>query len=163
MSGETAKEESGWTTDTLKEYTDRRLEDVERSIEVALNAHDNLVNTQIDAMNNTINKDRDSYKQRFEASQTAIDKSEQASEKRFESVNEFRKTLSDQTNSFLPRVEYHAHHSALVDRVTEMNDRINRSEGQTSGSQITTSKFYGAIAAVVGILTIIVLLANGIL
>lgn len=162
MSGETRSDVSSWTTDTLKEYTDRRLEDVERSIEVALNAHDNLVNTQIDAMNNTINKDRDSYKQRFDASQTAIDKSEQASEKRFESVNEFRKTLSDQTNSFLPRVEYQAHHSALVDRVTELNDRMNRSEGQASGSQVTTSKLYASIAAVGTIIGIIVLLANGV-
>lgn len=118
--------------------------------------------SQIDSINNTITKDRESYKQRFDAAQTAIDKSEQASEKRFESVNEFRKTLSDQTNSFLPRVEYQAHHSALVDRVTEINDRLNRSEGQKQGGEVTMSRIYAAIAAVGVILGILVLLSNGV-
>ena len=37
-----------------------------------------------------------------------MSKAETATEKRFESVNEFRQTLSDQTRSFVSKVEFDA-------------------------------------------------------
>lgn len=155
-SGETTIPIGDWTTGSLKvhteaqiaalkELTDQRFEDNNKALDAALIAAEKAVNAALTA------------------AKEAVDRANAANEKRFESVNEFRKTLSDQTNSFLPRVEYQAHHNALVDRVTEMNDRINRSEGQTSGSQVTTSKLYAAIAAVGTVLGILVLVANGIL
>ena len=59
------------------------------------------------------------YQQRFEAQSTAIKdaliaaekavtKAEVATERRFESVNEFRQTLSDQAAKFVTRTEFHA-------------------------------------------------------
>jgi hypothetical protein len=63
------------------------------------------------------------------AAEKAVAKAETANEKRFESVNEFRKTLSDQTASFPSRVEL----SALADRVTDLGTRMDKAEGHTSG------------------------------
>ncbi len=51
-------------------------------------------------------------------------KAETAAERRFESVNEFRKSLADQTATFIPRAEYDTAHAALVDRVTATSDRV---------------------------------------
>jgi hypothetical protein len=63
------------------------------------------------------------------AAEKAVAKAETANEKRFESVNEFRKTLSDQTASFPSRVEL----NALADRVTDLGTRMDKSEGRTTG------------------------------
>lgn len=90
-------------------------------------------------------------------------KTERASEKRFESVNEFRGQLSDQVNTFLPRKEYDARHEPLETRITELNDRMNRREGQTKGSDLTMNKIYAAIATVGVVLGTLVLLANNVL
>lgn len=110
------------------------------------------------------------YQQRFDAQNTALDaarvaakegvnaavsaaekavtKAETANEKRFESVNEFRKTLSDQTASFPSRVEL----QALADRVSDLATRMDKTEGTTKGGQ----QMYGYIAGAAGLLVGIV-------
>lgn len=133
MSGETQKNESGWTVDTLKEYIEALRDDDQKAVQAAL-----------------------------QSTKEAILKAETATEKRFESVNEFRKTLSDQTSSFLPRPEYDANHKALEDKMQVLTDRANTSEGQTQGSQITKGNLYAAVGAVVAILGFLVLLSNGV-
>jgi phosphopantetheinyl transferase (holo-ACP synthase) len=52
------------------------------------------------------------------AAKEAVVKAETAAEKRFDSVNEFRKTLSDQTSTFIPRPEY-------TQRLNSMDEKIN--------------------------------------
>src|ERR1043166_8730510 len=44
----------------------------------------------------------------METNQRAIEKAEIATEKRFDAVNEFRNTLSDQQRTFMPRAEIEA-------------------------------------------------------
>lgn len=131
MSGETQQQESGWTVDTLKAHYDQRFIDQDKAVQAALTA-----------------------------AKEATLKAEDASNKRFDSVNEFRSTLSDQVNTFLPRREYDARHETLEKLVTEISDRINRSEGAKVGSDITIGKIYAAIGVVGAILGIIVLLTN---
>ncbi len=63
------------------------------------------------------------------AAEKAVTKAETANEKRFESVNEFRKTLSDQTASFPSRVEL----QALAERVTDLATRMDKTEGRSTG------------------------------
>src|ERR1700690_162736 len=81
---------------------------------------------------------------RFDAQQKAVDaalasadravlKAEVASDKRFESVNEFRKTLSDETATFLTRTEYEHEHKALDEKVTELQNRVAASESRSLG------------------------------
>ena len=42
----------------------------------------------------------------------------------FEGVNEFRKALSDQTATFIPRAEFDAAHASLSAQVTAVTDRM---------------------------------------
>jgi hypothetical protein len=58
----------------------------------------------------------------------ATAKAEMASDKRFDAVNEFRKALTDQTATFLPRAEYDTAHAALADRLTVTADRVSALE-----------------------------------
>lgn len=129
MSGETEKQISGWTVDTLKEYVQQRFTDQDVAVQAALLA-----------------------------AKEAVLKAENASEKRFESVNEFRQQLSDQTNTFLPRPEYNAQHKALEDKVSLLIDIMNQNKGQ----DISMGKIYAAIGALGALLGIIVLVANGV-
>lgn len=133
MAGETGEKVSGWTVDTLKEHMTQRFADQDKAVQAALLA-----------------------------AKEAVLKAEVASEKRFESVNEFRQQLSDQTNTFLTRNEYAANHSALEDKLTGVVDRMNLADGKTKGSDITMGKIYAAIGAVGAILGILVLIANGV-
>ena len=77
------------------------------------------------------------------AAEKAVAKAETANEKRFESVNEFRKTLSDQTASFPSRVEL----QALADRVSDLATRMDKTEGRSSG----LSTGWGVLVAVAGL------------
>ena len=55
------------------------------------------------------------------ASKEAIIKSENATEKRFESVNEFRRTLADQALQFIPRVEAEKELESLRNKIEEIS------------------------------------------
>jgi hypothetical protein len=83
---------SEWTINTLKEHYDtllnERKEAQQRAIDAAFLAAKELNAQALEAAND-----------RFAAFVAATDK-------RFESVNEFRGTLSDQAATLLPRTEY---------------------------------------------------------
>lgn len=119
MGGETEKEISGWTTDTLKGYVDQRFRDQEKAVDAALAAAEKAVAT-----------------------------ANSANDKRFESVNEFRGQLGDQVTTFMPRKEYDARHETLETRVAELTDRMNRTEGRGIGLNAGWLYLLGGIAAV---------------
>ncbi len=74
-----------------KEYVDVRFSDQEQAVQAAL-----------------------------AAAEKAVVKAELASDKRFESVNEFRAQLSDQANTFISRVEYNANQKANDQKVESL-------------------------------------------
>lgn len=67
------------------------------------------------------------------ASDRAILKAATDTEKRFEGVNEFRKTLSDQATTFMPRAESDSRMTALENRINASTQQQERSEGQYGG------------------------------
>jgi hypothetical protein len=101
----------------------------------------------------------------------ATAKAEAAADKRFEGVNEFRKALTDQTATFLPRTEYDAAHDALVERVSanadrmsalelRLTSRLDRGEGSeagASGQRSETRLNTGTVLAVAGFLLSLVI------
>lgn len=62
----------------------------------------------------------DYVESRFAALQRAVDKAEEATEKRFQSVNEMRAMVTDAASKFMPRLEYDSSHAALVDKVESL-------------------------------------------
>lgn len=67
------------------------------------------------------------------AAQAAVTKAEVANEKRFESVNEFRAQLADQTRDLLTRREYEANHAALMRRMEVVEKIAARDSGMAAG------------------------------
>lgn len=90
----------------------------------------------------------------------AVTKAETATNKRFESVNEFRGQLNDQAALFLPRTEYDARHTNLEDRVTDITNRLNRSEGSRDGVRLTTGTLVTIITVAVIVIGLVVAIAN---
>ncbi len=58
-------------------------------------------------------------------SEKAVTKAEAATEKRFDSVNEFRQTLADQAATLMPRIEYAVGHKAIVEKMEMAEGRIS--------------------------------------
>ncbi|MWA08720.1 hypothetical protein [Streptomyces sp. BA2] len=106
------------------------------------------------------------YQQRFDAQTKAIEaallaakeaviKAELANDKRFEGVNEFRQTLSDQAAQFMTRTESEAATSRNSERIQDLTDRLNRAEGHGQGLNAGWGYLLAAIAAVATIIAIV--------
>src|SRR5688500_19776952 len=143
MAGETEEKISAWTTDTLRSLMYQMVQ-----------AHTAQVDAQIEGLNALISEHDRRYQQRYESQQEnvvaaltaqkeqvaaalmsadrAVVKAETASEKRFDAVNEFRATLADQAAQLMPRSEAESRLQALGEKLGDLNDRINRSEGKGS-------------------------------
>lgn len=89
------------------------------------------------------------------AADRAIVKAEMAVEKRFESVNEFRKTLSEQTNSFIPRIEAMALLKANEDKLNMLGTRLDKMEGTGTGRKDVWGFIIGAVGLLATILAVI--------
>lgn len=96
----------------------------------------------------------------LEATEKAIGKAEAANEKRFESVNEFRGQLADQTRTFMPRIEVQQLLDQLTLRLGELNDRMNRQEGILHGANANKTGLYAALAAATAVIIAIVVVIN---
>lgn len=128
----------GWTVDTLAEYLIARISAVESSFIQISNEREERNKERFSSMKTSVDA-------ALSASDKAIGKAEQATEKRFESVNEFRSTLSDQASTFLPRSEYSVQHKTLVDTSDLNNQRLARIEANMIGKSQGISSM-GAVA-----------------
>jgi hypothetical protein len=69
------------------------------------------------------------------AADRAVSKAELAADKRFESVNEFRKTLDDQQRTLMPRNEAGVMVGALADKVSALKLQVEGSIAEHRGIQ----------------------------
>lgn len=102
------------------------------------------------------------------SSKEAILKAETASEKRFESVNEFRAQLADQAAGFMSRAEANALLAGMGDRVTRAEERLNVGSGQDQGHanaealrRAATQQTIAIIGAVIAVISVAVFLILG--
>jgi len=124
---------SDWTVRTLHEHVQRMIEAEHRWIEAKLAA-------VVDAM-----------EAMHLASDKALSKAEHASEKRFESVNEFRGQLSDQINRFLTKSEYEAHHIDLERRTLAIERFVSENRGQLSRTDTMKRDIFSVIGTAIAL------------
>lgn len=160
MSGETEKEESGWTVDTLNYYFQQQISLMQETFRAQLVAMQSMLDeryqtqtkavdaaflAQQTAMQTALTAAERAVATALLSAEKAVAKAEVAADKRFESVNEFRAQLADQANTFLSRSEALTTISAVrteaeggfrrnQERIQELADRINTAEGNRSGS-----------------------------
>ncbi len=124
----------------------------------------------------------------LESAEKAVVKAETAAEKRFESVNEFRAQLTDQASTFMPRTEAEQRVGVVSDRIdavaaelskmitrtealgvvdrnteriVEIENRLNRSEGKGVGLNAGWVYLLGALAAIGTLVSIFLVLKGG--
>jgi len=91
----------------------------------------------------------------LEAADRAVEKSELASDKRFESVNEFRRTLADQEHTFMPRSEYEQAHKGLEEKLSALEIRMNSVEERST----VMKEGWGYLVGITGLVIAIVSVA----
>lgn len=130
-----------------------------REIISLLNERDRQYSQRFDAQQQAV-------REAFTAAKEAVDKAEKSSEKRFDSVNEFRAQLKDQQNTFLPRTEYFANHKALEISVKEnanklaiVTQRQYEDQGRSSGSNWMWGVVAGLLALLMAAATFVVAVA----
>src|SRR6185369_3165104 len=89
----------GWTLDTLEEFLSSKISALSNFTTAESRASKEAVAAALEAVKEQSNA-------AMQAAAKAIDKAELATERRFEGVNEFRQTLSDQARTFMNREEY---------------------------------------------------------
>lgn len=128
-------EDDGWTFRTFREY-------VLAKFDAMLAKFD-----QISALREA---DRITLNAALAAADRAVAKAETASDKRFEGVNEFRKTLSDQAASFPQRSEVDARLQSLNEKVAALELRIEKSEAVKEAAHTTSRENKTDVGNVLG-------------
>lgn len=135
----------GWTTETLLAHVTALLAAERSRSEAIVEANDRR------------------YEQRFQDTKTAVDaalsaakeaviKAEEAANKRFEGVNEFRGTLADQQRTLMPRAESEALHRATNERLTRIEKAGVGEAGQHLGMKSGYAWAIGTVAVIVTVL-----------
>lgn len=112
---------------TLREYVDARFDAQERALNAAL-----------------------------ASAKEATEKADAATEKRFDSVNEFRKALDDNNRLLLTRNEYTGAHQSLVDKIELNTKRVDEIIAKDSGMNQGWLIFTGIIIVIGSIISTIV-------
>lgn len=150
MTGETHSDESGWTTDTLHAHMVTRYEDLLRLLDERDVAQKIAMNTALTAAEKAVQT-------AMTAAEKAVAKAEGAAEKRFESVNEFRQTLSDQAGTFTTRMESEQIQARVRERLDDVQHRLDLNEGRARGMSTT----FGVLLAVATIvISLVVVFIN---
>jgi len=174
VSGETARSESGWTVDTLKEYLERRCDELGRSVvslRELLDERDRLYKERDDARRVAVDAALAAAKEQtatsFSASEKAIVKAENAQSEYNVRSNEFRGQLDDQAKRLISRVEVEQIVKSQEEKLqrldTDLRDlRESRSEfrGGGQGRQSVKDESRANLAAIGTLLAIAGLVAG---
>lgn len=134
---------------SLREHLEQRLAD----LRVLL---DERYATQTAAVDKAFEAADVAVQAALKSAEKAVAKAETAADKRFDAVNEFRGQLADQAALFLTRTEYAANHENLVDRVSELTARVDRTEGKSSGTTATIGLLLTVATVVIAIIVVFV-------
>lgn len=182
-----------WSAEQIKEFVEAILEEKKQATEMAEREREKAAQALATSMENQMRQGDENLRShidqqigqirealsaaqresdiRFQASEKAIEKAEVATEKRFESVNEFRSQLGDQTATFTPREVHDSEIGTLRGQVEEVkalaqsakDQAVGRSEAKEGISKSTAlaMAIVSAGIAGLGIVVTVVLAANG--
>lgn len=142
MSGETQKNESGWTVDTLKEFLLTQLKDIRSENDRRFADQEKAVQTA------------------FEAAKEAVIKSEIGVEKRSDAVYVTIAKLQDSLAVVMPRAESEQRYTTLQEKLTELTDRVNKSEGKSRGMNASWGYLLGGLGGIATIIGVILAFNN---
>lgn len=166
-----------WNVETLRAHVvallaalDARMterhEAAQKAIELAFSAQKDDIQaafmSQKEALSTAFLAQKEAVNAALASADRAVSKAELASEKRFESVNEFRATLADQQRTLMPRSESEANNRALSEKldtnVQVLTDKIAaNTRALTTSHDVKTGEKFGwqYAVAVIGLVMMI--------
>ena len=136
--------------DALREHIRNQID----QIKAALISAGELEIARVNSVINQITSVHREIDIEAQATKEAVRKAETATEKRFESVNEFRAQMADQSALFISRREVEAVANAQAEKITAITDRLNRSEGRGAGMSQIWGFIIGGVGMMVGLIAI---------
>lgn len=121
-----------------------------------MDTNDKRMISMFEAVDSKINSQAELIRATLVASEKAITKAEQAAEKRFESVNEFRAALNDNQRTFIPRIEAELLFKQLSSKVDVNTNAILTKTAEGTGIHKGWTLLVGAIG-IISMVTSIVL------
>jgi hypothetical protein len=118
---------------SLREHVDQRFMDFDRRLTEARTA------------------DRDRVQLALTSAKEAVDKAEQANERRLSLLNEFRSQQAEEARKYVPRETYDLALGQILARIAALETSSAANAGQGAGM----SKFWGIIVSAVGVVGII--------
>lgn len=94
------------------------------------------------------------------AAKEAVEKAEKANDKHFDSVNEFRKVLTDQTASFPTRTEIGIRFTAIEDKISSLQLSERRGTGRSEGSSDTWTGIMAGAGLAISLSALLILVMN---
>ena len=147
MGGETKSSISSWTTDTLKEYIDRRIDELEYRLVAADTSSEKANQQRFDAQQQGVKDALTAQKEAVAAALVAAEKAvlvaETNAEKWRMNANEWRGSMLDREAKFASRVEVEAKFETLNATIASLKE--TRAEG--IGSKSALMLLLGLIAA----------------
>ncbi|MEU7752715.1 hypothetical protein [Micromonospora sp. NPDC049171] len=131
-----------------REPADDARQLLEWRVEQRLNALERLIDAKLANLATKIDGQAAQVGLALAAADKAVTKAEIATEKRFESVNEFRQTLSDQTKTFIARVEFEVVRDSHAKHLADLGSRMDKIEGRGVGLNAGWLYLVGGITVV---------------
>lgn len=144
--------QSRWTVETVLAHVQALREADDRRYEQRFSEQKDAVNTAFAAQ-------KEATSAALLAADRAVQKAEAASEKRFESVNEFRATLTDQQRTFIPRAEVDVIVRGVEEKINNLTKLMDESRQRETNSRAERRGVQGGWGYAVGVIGFIATLA----
>lgn len=99
---------------------DKAITELDASIGRRIEALSDLTDSKFITFRTLVDSESNKVALALDSTTRAIDKSDLATEKRFENVNEFRGQLNDQTKTFISRSEYEATIHSITEKIDDL-------------------------------------------
>jgi hypothetical protein len=139
----------------LAERDLRHQQQVE-TLRSALDAMSQLTDAKLSGLRTLIDTQAEKVALALASADKAVSKAESATERRFEGVNEFRQTLSDQAREFVTRREFETLRTTGTERMDEMRQWLDRAMGEQTGGRRKVVDQRAQIAAIVGVAALVI-------
>jgi predicted transcriptional regulator len=147
-------------TPLVGDAANRLRQELERRLEQRVNALERLTDAKLANLSTLIDAHAERVVLALAAADKAVSKAEAATEKRFESVNEFRQTLSDQTRSFISKVEFEAVRDTNAARLADLASRMDKTEGKAVGFNAGWVYLLGGLSVAATLVTLVILIVQ---
>lgn len=143
--------DASWNVDTLKRYIDAVVDGHIKAVDISFAGRDKAVEAafiaQEKAVATALNAQKEAVAAALTAQKEAVNKAEGASEKRFESVNEFRAQLNDQNKTFATRSDF----DNLKEQLNEVKLAQSKSDNKDAGIGSATDRLFQIVPILIAL------------